>query len=122
MGKTKYSIEILEPLVKKSKSYAQVLNFLGLSVGGGSQSYIKNKISEFNIDVSHFKGQGWKRGVFSLGKKLPNEYLIESDKRISISTYQIKNWKFRDKIKEKDVKSVDCMRGKVVPFLWNFTT
>ena len=55
----KYTKEWLEELCKDSYSYAEVLTKAGRKNGGGSQATLKKKISEFNIDISHFTGQRW---------------------------------------------------------------
>lgn len=57
MSKTKYTRELLEPLVKESTSIAQVLRKLGLKPAGGSHSHISKKIKEYRLDDSHFLGQ-----------------------------------------------------------------
>lgn len=59
----KYTKEWLEELCRESYSYAEVLRKAGRVQGGGSQQTLKNKIVEWNIDVSHFKGQGWAKGA-----------------------------------------------------------
>lgn len=62
----KYTKEWLIELCKDSISYAEVLRKAGRKQGGGNQSYLKKKIEEFGIDISHFKGQGWSKGESSL--------------------------------------------------------
>lgn len=62
MSLRKYTKEWLEELCASSYSYAEVLRKAGRVQGGGSQQTLKNKIKEWNIDVSHFKGQGWSSG------------------------------------------------------------
>lgn len=59
----KYTKEWLEELCQNSFSYAEVLRKAGRAQGGGSQQVLKNKIKEWDIDVSHFKGQGWAKGA-----------------------------------------------------------
>lgn len=59
---TKYTKEILSPVVKESYSYAQVIRKLGLKTSGGSQAFIKDKVILFGIDTSHFTGQLWSKG------------------------------------------------------------
>ena len=54
-----YTKEWLEELCADSYSYAEVLSKAGRKQGGGSQSTLKKKIEEFNIDISHFTGQRW---------------------------------------------------------------
>lgn len=78
MSLQKYTKEWLEQLCKESYSYAEVLRKAGRKQSGGNHSSLKKKIEEFNIDVSHFKGQGWSKGktcednesVANISKKL----------------------------------------------------
>jgi predicted nucleic-acid-binding Zn-ribbon protein len=58
----KYTKEDLEPIVKKSFSYRQVLRNLNLKQAGGNYANIKAKIKLFDIDTSHFTGQLWSKG------------------------------------------------------------
>ena len=55
----KYTKEWLEELCSTSYSYAEVLRKAGRKQGGGTQETLKKKIQEFDIDISHFTGQGW---------------------------------------------------------------
>lgn len=65
-----YTKEWLKQLCSESSSYAQVLEKAGRKQGGGAQATLKNKIAEFEIDVSHFKGQGWnKNKKFDTGSR-----------------------------------------------------
>lgn len=63
MGMNKYTKELLEPIVKQSKSFAELLRNLGIKQSGGSQQYIKSKCILFGVDTSHFIGQSWARGI-----------------------------------------------------------
>ena len=55
----KYTKEWLKELCANSYSYAEVLRKTGRKQGGGAQATLKKKIEEFDIDISHFTGQGW---------------------------------------------------------------
>ena len=59
MALKKYTKEWLEELCSESYSYAEVLRKAGRAQSGGSQSILKKKIEEYNIDISHFTGQRW---------------------------------------------------------------
>lgn len=59
----KYTKDWLKALCADSYSYAEVLKKAGRKQSGGNQSYLKKKIEEYKIDISHFKGQGWSRGL-----------------------------------------------------------
>lgn len=52
--KVKYSKEILEGIVKDCVSYAEVIRAVGLVAQAGNYGTIKNRIAEYQIDVSHF--------------------------------------------------------------------
>ena len=62
MANTKYTQEILTPIVRESTSIRQVLNKLNLKETGGNYKNIKVRIEQFGIDISHFKGQAWNKG------------------------------------------------------------
>jgi hypothetical protein len=69
----KHTKEILEPLVRESLSYAEVVRKLGLkNANGGTQAHIKKRIKKFGLDTSHFLGQARNRGLTHVGgnKKL----------------------------------------------------
>jgi len=117
VGKTKYTKDNLEPIVQSSISYAQVLHYLNLSTSGGNQAHLKSVINKLGIEISHFKGQGWEKGKPSHNRSKPEDYLKEYDKDVSVSTHQIKNWLFRDKIKEKICEECGLTewQGKPIP-------
>lgn len=63
MGKsTKYTKELLEPVVASSLSLAEVMKKLGIKWSGGQQQNIKRRITEHGLDTSHFLGQAASRG------------------------------------------------------------
>ena len=64
--KSKYTREILVPIVAASCSLSSVLRTLGLKFTGGSQAYIKRLIEQYDISMTHFTGQG---SNFGLGHK-----------------------------------------------------
>lgn len=53
--KYKYTKEILEDAVRKSKSYADVMRCFGMKMAGGNHAHIKKQIQKFTIDTSHFE-------------------------------------------------------------------
>jgi hypothetical protein len=73
----KYTKELLEPIVKKSISTAQVLKALGLKLTGGNYSHINKVIKKFNIDRSHFTGQGHNKGKPARNRK-PTQYYLDN--------------------------------------------
>ena len=57
MVRRKYSKEFLEPIVKESISYAEVIRRMGMRPAGGTQALIKKRVAEYGIDTSHFLGR-----------------------------------------------------------------
>jgi len=49
--------------VRQSKSWAEVLRRLGLKIGGGTQSHLRNLAIRLNANTSHFTGMGWNIGL-----------------------------------------------------------
>lgn len=73
MGRpAKYTKEKLETAVKEAVSMAELMRLLGLREAGGTHSHLTRKISEYNIDTSHFLGRSANSGKSHKGgaKKL----------------------------------------------------
>lgn len=63
------SKEEIEQIVLASTSYREVAEKFGYSPnGGGTICTVKNIIEEMQIDISHFKGQGWNKDNCDLGR------------------------------------------------------
>lgn len=60
---SKYNHETLSEAVKQSDSIAGVLRYFGLKQAGGNQQMMNQRIMNFGIDTSHFKGQAWNKGL-----------------------------------------------------------
>lgn len=99
---TRYTKEILEPIIKESRSFAEVIKKLNLKQGGGTQSNIKKKCQKFNIDYSHLLGQGWNKygqPDFNKGKESIEQYFDrETERKPSnvksrILSYKLKEYK-----------------------------
>jgi len=57
----KYTKEVLEPVVKESRSVSDVCRKLGLSTRGGrTNSLMRDRIRENEIDTSHFRRGGYR--------------------------------------------------------------
>lgn len=60
-----FSLEEIKEIVASSKSDREVARKLGyVNTGGGSIRSIKNMYKEYNLDTSHFLGQGWNKNNF----------------------------------------------------------
>lgn len=53
--KYKYTRDILESAVKRSKSYVGAMRLLGMKISGGNHSHLKRQVEKFGISVSHFE-------------------------------------------------------------------
>ena len=59
-----YSKEEFINAVNTSKSIASVIKKIGLIPAGGNYMTVKTKIQEYNLDTSHFTGNGWNKGNY----------------------------------------------------------
>ena len=82
----KYTEQELKDAVKSSTSIRQALMKLGVAAYGGNYAIIKKAIIYFNIDSSHFIGQGWNKDNYAPKRKL-KEYL---NNKYSISSHKLR--------------------------------
>ncbi len=85
MRKSKYTKELLEPIVKESKTLSQVLRQLGLKNTGGNYRHIQGRIRLNNIDTNHFTGQSWAKGQTAA----TSEAVAKSAKRSRYTNEQV---------------------------------
>jgi len=71
-----YNIDDIRLAVKNSTSYRQTLIKLNIVPAGGNYRTLKSAISKYNIDISHFQGQGWNRGKKFGPKRDISDYLL----------------------------------------------
>lgn len=80
--KNKYRKEVLEPLIKDSKTISEVLEKLGMRCAGGNFKTIHKYIEEYGIDTNHFNEHEEKiiklKERFERNKKPLSELLIEN--------------------------------------------
>lgn len=98
MRKSKYTKEILEEAVSKSKSFSGVLDFFNLKKTGGNYRNIQSHIKINNIDTSHFTGQSWSKGLTK--EDHPSIKSISSKQRYDIS-YLRKNISLTTKVTKR---------------------
>jgi 5-methylcytosine-specific restriction endonuclease McrA len=95
--KNKYTITYLKEIVKQSNSIREVLENLNIIPAGGNYQTVKRKISENNIDTSHFTGQAWNKGKKLGPKRSIEDYL--SNKQ-PIQSWKLKRRLLQDKFFE----------------------
>lgn len=76
----KYTEVLLEDAVKKNVLMVGTMRTLGASLTSGAlRTYLISRIKYYEIDTSHFLGQGWNKGknhIDGTPKKKPEEILI----------------------------------------------
>lgn len=102
---SKYTKEVLEPLVKESLSVADVCRKLGLKPNGGNNGNIKKQLLKHNIDISHFVGRSFNKGKISTKKKKWEDILSNTGKSQH-------GWKLKRAMLEAGVKE-ECFICKV---------
>lgn len=105
--------------VKASTSWSGVMRCLGLAVAGNSVKFIKASSNELGLDVSHFKGHGWSKGM--TGMPSPPQIISLSEIMIEKSNYtsskDLKRRLFKAGLKEKRCEHCSNTQwmGKDVP-------
>ena len=61
MPNNKFTEDRIREAVKNSKSIAEMCRQLGMIPAGGNYASMKRRISRYDIDVSHFTGEGWNK-------------------------------------------------------------
>lgn len=89
MANKKYTKEKLEEAAKQCTSWRQMIQYFGLKEAGGNYSNLQNRCDEFNVDTTHFTGQGWNKiGHPSFGNSidLTNRLCKHEKKKSSTKT------------------------------------
>ena len=92
----------LREAIRGSTSWSGVMRRLGLAVAGNSVKFIQAKAAELRLDISHFKGHGWSKGMTGMPSppqviSLP-EILVE--KSCYTSSKDLKRRLFKAGLKE----------------------
>lgn len=100
--KRSWSKELLVDAVATSGSFRQVLQKLKLREAGGNYDQVKKYIREYKLDITHFHGKAWNKGLRI------NRKPIFSLKEILVvkSTYQ--SYKLRNRLFKENIKLEKC--------------
>lgn len=98
MRKRSWTEEQLRSAVKNSPSIRQVLQKLKLREAGGNYVQINNAIKDYGLNIKHFTGMGWNKGMKGIGKPLIplNRILIKNSR---FQSYKLKRRLFKDNLK-----------------------
>ena len=100
--KVKYTKELLEENIKDCYSFAELARRLGLKPEGSNPKTLKKKLNEFNVDYSHFTGQGWNKEL----KFKPKTAKKLEDIMTKDSSYQ--SYKLLHRLVSEGVKEWKC--------------
>ena len=90
----------LKEAVRGSTSYRQVLVKLNLRDAGGNYSQIKKYIKEYGLNIKHFKGKAWNKGLTGIGKpRVPLDKILV--KGTYFHSFQLKKRLFIAKLKSE---------------------
>lgn len=102
--KHKRTKEEYEEAIKTSVSIAEALRKLGISDRGGNYRIIRNAVEKYGIDISHFSGQGWNKGL----KYNPNPAVPLKEILKEHSVYQ--SFKLKKRLIDANIKEYKCER------------
>ncbi|MEM6771999.1 MAG: hypothetical protein AAF597_15580, partial [Bacteroidota bacterium] len=98
----KYTKEELQNAVRASYSIAQVCRTLQIKPAGGNYTTLKQKFKDWEIDTSHFRGQGWNIGLkFKPNPKMPLAKIL-----VRGSRYQ--PYKLKRRLLSEGIKKHQC--------------
>lgn len=98
----KWTEEQLRSAVKNSTSIRQVLYKLGLKEAGGNYFQISKYLKEYRLDIRHFKGKGWSKGL--TGRSQPRIKLEE----ILVLGSHFQSYKLKKRLFLANLKKVQC--------------
>lgn len=84
-----YTEDEFKAAVAKSYSVASTLRELNLVAAGGNYRSFHRLVAKYNVDTSHFTGQGWNRGQVH-GTKYPLEEYLSNKRTISSHTLRLR--------------------------------
>lgn len=100
MKKVNYTKELLEENVKGCYTFAELCRRLGLKPEGSNPKTLRKKLQEFEVDFSHFTGQGWNKlghpSFGNSGKSLDSFFTCNSNS----SSSNVKNRLLKNNLKE----------------------
>jgi hypothetical protein len=85
MRRTKYTREVLEPVVNSSKSLADVMRKLGLEPTGGNYRHISLRIRRSGVDISHFKTETQRARIKGIDADVLRELVVEHESAAAVT-------------------------------------
>lgn len=107
----KYTKELLEPIVAKSFSWAEVCRKLGIKAATGSQSHLTKRAKTMGLDYSHFTGSLWSKGKTLPPRRPIEEYLVE------IPIHYTGSDKLKRRLIKEGLKEAKCEKCGLINWL-----
>jgi hypothetical protein len=80
MRRPTYSDDDIVTAVASSYTFANVLRLLGVQPKGGNYATLRRAIARLGLDVSHFKGQAWSKGLtLPASRRRPLDEVLVAD-------------------------------------------
>ena len=112
MRKRTWTAEQLKKAVKSSSSFRQVLAKLGLREAGGNYVQIQKYIGEQQLDIDHFHGKIWNKGLrLPFRPRIPLEQLLIKNSKFT--SHKLKLRLFRANLKHQNCE--ECGWAKKSP-------
>lgn len=92
----------LKSAVQNSTSYRQVLAKLNLREAGGNYEQVKKYIKEQGLNIGHFTGKAWNKGMRGIGQPL----IPLKDILVKSSLYQ--SFKLKARLFKQGLKNPKC--------------
>ena len=100
MRKRRWNEEQLRIAVKDSSSLRQVISRIGLIEAGGNYEQVRRYIGQFKLDISHFKGKAWNKGLRGIGKPhIPTHKILVNGSYFQ--SFKLKKRLFAEGLKSK---------------------
>ncbi len=110
-NKRRWTNKELIKAVKTSYSLRQVLILLGLRPTGGNYDQLAKYIKELNLNITHFKGKGWNKGLTYFHPRQELKDLLV--KGGTSQSYKLKLRLFRENLKPQQCE--ECGWAKKSP-------
>lgn len=102
MGTKRWNIEKLRWAVRNSTSMRQVLKKLGLVQASGNYVQVKKHIEKNKLDIRHFRGRAWNKGLRGIGKP------ILSLEQILVLGSHYQSYKLKKRLFENSLRKPRC--------------
>lgn len=100
--KLAFDDQTLRKAAETSTSYRELMESLGVRLGGGSYTYLKDRLKRAGICCDHFVGRGWSRGSNSPTKKPWQEILVvQTDRFYKTRTVMLRRALLESGVPEK---------------------